>query len=474
MKWDKAGLAAWMLVALCVLGFAWFMVHNGAFLGDDLDNFLSVRSGKLLELMIAPVPGGHWSPFHRFSTWLVYNMAPMRFEAAVFVLMCFHVGTLIYLHATLRMLGLNVADKVILCMYASCTLLIYGMIWWANAQLRVPHVLLCAAAIFHYLSWLKGNSNRQLWLAATAYLLDMLVYQKAVLIPVYMLVVGYLAEPVRFREKPVAVPALPVALLVVSLLVTAVFKYLSPPEPFPPTIKIILHMEGQFLSALGGGLLGMVVDKVPDLGSAYVVRQQYATLGILFVMIVATLRASPGTWKLWIALFGVLALDYLPLSASNRYLFGPVIPYSYRYHFESVYLVALFAGLFCVQILRDRKSPPGPIRTRVLPFAIVVVYLSANVASLAIARENEWEFRREIKCHDYMNNLQEGLGRIEEPSPTFVDSDSRVPWQMGDLAGRVRIRDLVPLFIPAARFTSANEARYQVLPSGEVVDQSRP
>ena len=471
MRWGKAGLAAWMLVAFCVFGFAWFIVHTGAFLGDDLDNFLHLSDGKLWKLLITPVPGGHWSPFHRFSTWLVYNIAPMRFEAAVFVLLCFHVGTLVYLQATLRLLGLNVADKVILCMYASCGLLIYGMIWWANAQLRVPHVLLCAAAIYHYLSWLKGNSRLQLWLAATAWLLDMFVYQKAVLVPVYMLVVGYLAEPARFREKPLAAAALPGALLIVSLVFTAVFKYLSPPEPFAPTVAAILHIEGQFLGALAGGLLGLVVDNVQDLGSAYVLRQQYATLAVLLVMLAATLRAAPGTWKLWLALLGVLALDYLPLSTSNRYLFGPSIPYSYRYHFEAVYLVALFAGLFCAQIFRDRENAPASVRARLLPLAIVVVYLGINIASLAIARERQWEFQHEITCHEYMSKLQEGLRRIEEPNPTFADS--KVPWQMSGLARRVRTKDLVPLFIPAARFTDAGEARYQVLLSGEVVDQGR-
>src|SRR6185369_1866386 len=111
-----------------------------------------------------------------------------------------------------------------------------------------------------------------------------------------------------------AAAALPAALLVASLLFTAAFKYFSPPELFVPSIKAILQTEGQFLTALGGGLLGLRVDDLKDIGSAYVVRQQYATLGIFLLTVVATLRVSPGTWKLWIALLGVLVLDYLPLS----------------------------------------------------------------------------------------------------------------------------------------------------------------
>lgn len=472
MKWDRAQVASWLLVALCVIGFSWFILQNGAFLGDDILNFQAIKDRSVSGALMTPALGGHWSPFHRLSSWLVYNMAPMRFEVAVLFLMCFHVGTLVYLHATLRMLGLTVADKVIVCMYASCGLLVYGMIWFANAQLRVPHVLFCAAAIFHYLSWLKGGSNRHLWLAATAYLLDMFVYQKAVLIPVYLLVVGYLAAPARFREKPFRVSALPLALLVVSLIFTAVFEHFAPAEAFPATLRTVLRVDGHFLSALGRGLLGFVVENPQDTGSAYVLQQLWATLAVLLALVVATLRASPGVWKLWIGLFAVLALDYLPLATSNRYLFGGSMLNSNRYHFETVYLVAVFAGLFCARIRQDRERPREFSGKNVLAIAIVVVYLGINVASLAIARKTQWELRQELVCHDYMANLRAGLGSVTDPHPTFVDS--KVPWQMGTLLGRFHAKDVVPLLIPGARFTSANEARYLVLESGEVIVQSPP
>src|SRR5207342_1874400 len=100
--------------------------------------------------------------------------------------------------------------------------------------------------------------------------------------------------------------ALPAALLVVSLVFAAVFKYLSPPQVYPPGLKNILQMEWSFLSALSGGVMGLMVDSVQDLGSTYVVHQQYATAVILLILLVASLWASPRTWKLWIALLGVL------------------------------------------------------------------------------------------------------------------------------------------------------------------------
>lgn len=467
MKWDRAELAAWLLVALCVGGFAWFILANGAFNNDDLDNFITVRSGNIWRLMIMPMTGGHWSPFHRLSTWFVYWIAPMRFGAAVAVLIVFHIAALVYLQATLRLLGLKVADKVILCMYASCALLIYGMIWWANAQLRIPHVLFCAAAIFHYIAWLKGGSRRHLWLAAAAYLLDMLVYQKAVLVPVYMLVFGYLSEPARFHDKPVANASLPAALLAVSAVFTVAFKYLSPPQLYTPGIGNVVHIEWQFLTALSSGLIGLMVDNVKDLGSAYVVQQHCATLIVVLALLAVTLWASPRTWKLWIAMLGVLVLDYLPVSTSSRFLFGALAPYSYRYHFEPVYLIALFAGLFCLQISQDRKGLQGTTFAKVLPAAVVVIYLGVNIASLAHARENSVAIANSRRAHGYMGNLQDGMARIQEPDPTFADSE--VPRYMHIMVGPDRTAQIVPLFIPGARFTSAGDARYQVSNSGEVV-----
>lgn len=468
----KAELAAWLLVALCVCGFAWFIVNYSAFNNDDLDNFITVNHGDLWRLMITPMTGGHWSPFHRFSTWLVYWIAPMRFEAAVAVLMLFHVATLIYLQATLRLLGLKVADKVVLCMYASCALLIYGMMWWANAQLRVPHVLFCAAAIFHYLAWLKGNRSRNLWLVAAAYLLDMLVYQKAVLIPVYLLVIGYLSEPARFRGRLASAAALPAALLVVSVLFTIAFKYLSPPQLYPPEFSQVVHFEWRFLNALGSGVMGLVIDNVKDLGKAYVIRQQVATGGIVLALLAISLRLSPATWKIWLAMLGVLALDYLPVSTSSRILFGDLVPYSYRYHFEAVYLLAIFAGLICMQIGKDWQPSPSTTLARLLPVSVVVVYLGVNIISLTFAARNSETMVHSRDAHIYMGNMQEGLGRITEPNPTFVDS--RVPWFMHVLVGPKRTEEIVPLFIPGARFTDADQARYQIAIDGKVVQLSRP
>lgn len=184
----------WSYVGLSIAAFSWILVSGTDFNNDDLDFFACLQKGDLLQLMLTPL-NGHWTPFHRLSSWLVYRPGAMRFELMVAMLLAFHLMAVIYLRATVAKLGAGMSANLIACGYASCAFLLYGMLGIANAQLRVPHVALCAMAIYHYVAWLKGGGKRHVSLAAIAFLLDLCVYQKAVLVPVYMGLVGWLGVP---------------------------------------------------------------------------------------------------------------------------------------------------------------------------------------------------------------------------------------------------------------------------------------
>jgi hypothetical protein len=464
---DRSSALTWLYLACCVTGFAWFLMATGDFNNDDLDNFTTIRNGELLRLMVSPLHG-HWSPFHRFSTWLVYTAAPMRFEVAVLMLMIFHAGTLAYLGATLRQFGLGLSGKVILCVYASCGLLLYGMIWWANAQLRVPHALLCAAAIFHYLAWLKGGRKLHLALAAGAFLIDLCVYQKSVLVPVYMGVIGFLAAPGKFRDAPVRAALLPLLLFLVSVAFVIAYMMLSKPQPHPG-IAAFLSIQWSVFKAFIGALIGVTSYDIDKLDEPTTILMQWGVGLFWLSLLLVSLRLAPRTWKIWLAMLLMVGLDFLPLTSSSRtYFFGPLVAYSYRYHYESVYLVAIFAGLICASTLQSRAERGIVfLHKRVLAVAIVASYAVVNVVAVGLARSGSFEFDISRRCHAYMGNLRNGLAWIREPAPVFRDSE--VPKYMAILVGPDKSSQIVPLFIPGARFDARAKSYYRVEGSGKVV-----
>jgi hypothetical protein len=178
---------------------------------------------------------------------------------------------------------------------------------------------------------------------------------------------------------------------------------------------------------------------------------------------------APGTWKLWLAMLLVVTLDFLPLITSDRiFWFGQIVPYSYRYHFETVYLVALFAGFICAATIRARQRSGKTFQSPGLAVAVVVVYAGLNVAALDYARSRSFEFDISRNAHIYMGNLRDGLARqVKERHPKF--RDSAVPGYMSILVGPDRSSQLVPLFLPDARFDPVANPYYEVLETGEVV-----
>lgn len=462
---NRSTLLTVLFSVSCVVAFGWFIVSGNDFNNDDISNFTAIRQGDLLQLMMTPLHG-HWTPFHRFSTWLVYALAPMRFEVAVGLLMLFHAGAMAYLYATLRRIGLDLSAKAIVCSYAACGLLIYGMIWWANAQLRVPHVLLCAAALYHYIAFLKGDGKWHAGLAAGLFLLDLCVYQKAVLIPVYMLVTGFLVAPATFRATPVRAAALPALLLAIALAYTAAYTLLLP-DRLHPGPALMLSTYWTLLKAFFAALLGVTAIDVPHASQQPFLGLSWAAGAFWLGLVALSLRLAPGTWKVWLAMLLVLSLDFLPLITSDRTVwFGDLVPYSYRYHFETVYLAALFAGLICAATIRERLQRGKSFRSAGLAMVVVAAYACLNVTALDHAVSRSFEFDISRKCHDYMRNLRQGLAGVGD-APVFRDSE--VPGYMSILVGPDRASELVPLFLPAARFDASASQYYEVLGDGQVV-----
>lgn len=437
------------------------------FWGDDLTNFLLLKQLGLREFLLAPIDV-HRTPGHRLLTWLVFELAPMSFLGPVAVMLALHAGTLFYLHRSLRLAGAGGSGDAVLCCYAASPLIVFGMLWWAHAQHRMPYVLLDAFAIYHYLAWARGGASRHLAAFGTAIALGFAFYEKAALIPLHALAFAACAAPTELRARPLrfAGPALLAGAACAALSLGLAARTAGPPL----SLDFVVATELAFLKMLASGALGVLLAPEysggsfdPNVRLAWVVALWGSLVGF------SVWRARE-TALLWLALLAVLAVDYLPLALSDRVVvFGPVITRQYRFHYEELHLVVLFLGLICARAFRA-PTQAGTKRVRVLGLAVAAAFVVLTPASLWLQEERSSTLGVHRRARLYLRNVRAGLAAIEEAEPRFRNGP--LPPTLSGFSGGSDTRALIHLFEPRARFTPGEGPVYEVWFDGQVVRRS--
>lgn len=503
---DAKALLCLLFVA-CAVGYtAWYILRHHDFSNDDLDNFLLARRSGFLEYVLTPTDV-HFVPLHRLLSWVVYYAAPMDFSLAVAVLMAFHVGALVYLYLTLRLLGARDAGKLLACVYSASALIVFGLIWWAHAQHRAPYVLLDLCAVYHYLAWLRSKKPLHLAIAAGAFVLAFGAYEKAVFIPVHMFLIGWLANRGAFHPRPWKAAALPALLLCVAGVYTLLYFHfqpigkldaveqlravqanidyqkmdgasvakleemsrMSPAKLRLSFLKASARSELEFLKVIAGASIGLSIDGVRDIPFNGYSKRLMMILLLYGSLYAFSLWRIPGCVWIMVSLPLILLLDFLPIALSTRgTFFGETLTtHQYRFYYEEWHLVVLFAGLWCRQLYAAFPSLTSNRITWHVAFALVLAYGALNISNLRASAKTQWtDLWFMESSHGYMNNLRESLKKITEPNPSFQNSN--VPGYMSFFKHVTETRVLVPLFRPDARFDST-PARYTVDDAGNVL-----
>lgn len=508
--WDtKAALC--LLFVACAVGYtACYILGHHDFSNDDLDNFLLARRSGFLEYVLTPTDV-HFVPLHRLLSWGVYYIAPMDFSLAVAVLMAFHVGALVYLYLTLRLLGAGDAGKLLTCVYSASALIVFGLIWWAHAQHRAPYVLLDLCAVYHYLAWLRSKKPLHLAIAAGAFVLAFGAYEKAVFIPVHMFLIGWLANRSAFLPRPWKAAALPALLLCVAGVYTLLYFHLQPTGRLDAVeqlravqananyqkmngasaeklremsqlspVDLRLHFlkasarsDLEFLKVMAGASMGLSIDGARDIPFNGYSKRLIMMLLLYGGLYIFSLWRIPGSAWIMVLLPLVLLIDFLPIALSTRgTFFGESITHQYRFYYEEWHLVVLFAGLWCRQLYAAFPSLGLSRIAWNVTFALVLAYGVLNISNLRASAKTPWTALSFMEfSHNYMSNLRGGLEKITESNPSFQNSN--VPGHMSFFKLVTETRVLVPLFRPDARFDSA-PARYTVDDAGNVLTISPP
>lgn len=455
------------LLAVLVAFTAWYLLRYSDFSNDDLDNLVLMRHTGFWAFVLMPTDV-HYVPLHRLLSWLVYHIDPMNFGVAVTVLLAFHAGTLGCLWASLRRCGLHHARGLFVCAYAASGLIIYGLAWWAHAEHRVPYVFFDALAICQYLAWLDDGRRARLWLAALAFVLACGFYEKAVFIPLHMLVAGALVHGRCFVRRPWRLAWPPLGLALGSAAYVLVYLLLHPASA-QATLAVALRGDLEFAKVLFTGALGLGAEgwhDVPAHGASWVLVLQLATA---LAMVVWSLRRGGGGWLAVLALLLVVMLDNLPIALSNRVaIFGLMSPHQYRFGYEELHLVVLFVGIWWA---RTVPVPASALRGRVAwatGFVFLLVFAVLQVADLRASRHARWSsLWLQARSHAYLQQLRHGLATIAQPDPRFDNAST--PGYLSIFRGTPDLRTLLPLFQAGVRFDDGAGPRYRVQPDGRVV-----
>jgi hypothetical protein len=442
------------------------MHAHSDFSNDDLDNFVVMLRCGLWQYLMTPIDV-HIVPGHRLLSWAIYHVAPMNFSVAIVVVLACHIATLFMLWRTLQLLGTDAWGDLIVCGYAASALIVYGLAWWAHAAHRAPYVLLDACAIYHYLAWLKNGQRWRLLCVAVAFGGAFCFYEKAVLIPLHLLFMGYLADESWFRLNARRFLLPPILLLCCSAIYAVAYLSFHAGAVKATPIQA-LRADVEFSQTFLSNALGIASEGFHDVPQSGMSPALAGLVAALAALVGFSLYRDGASWKPLVAAMLLVMLDDLPIVLSNRGTLRPETMHQSRFGYEELHLFAMLAGIWLLRV----GAAGAQAAVRWAAFAVILLYAGLNVTYLQGARSKFGLVSMLDQSHSYLHNLRSGLARIAVDAPVF--ENDRLPGYLAMFGITPDTRTMLPLFLPHARFDDSAVPRYRVEDDGHVVVISAP
>lgn len=438
------------LVALVPLAVhAWAALHGGFYQDDFLITYRAAHAGPFDPSYLFQDYQGHLAPGTFMLAWLVTAIAPLHHAVAVVPLLLGQVAAAALFWCLLvRCFGRRWALLVPFTVFAASTLLLVPTLWWAYGIQLVPVVLATAGALHAHVRYLQEGRRRHAAYTVLWVLAGLACYEKAVLIPLLLVVVTVLlGEPVRRHPRMwLAHGALLVAYVAVYLSATSSPVSLAAAGP-GDIAELARHAV---LDTLLPGLLGGVWSQ-PAGGAAWAGPAPAVQVGLVAVAVAVVAagvrRGGRRAWLAWGALAGVVVVDIALVAMTRMSSVGPIAGSDPRYVADAVPIAAL-AGAFA--FLRPGAATP-PRWERPVALGVSALLLLGSVLGFGrLAPALRFEHST-----TYLANARAAVER----NPDLVLFDSFVP---GDIvhewfAADSRASRVVGL-VPGVRFDEPAES----------------
>ncbi|MEA2449434.1 MAG: hypothetical protein QOG63_1366, partial [Thermoleophilaceae bacterium] len=135
----------------------------------------------------------HFAPGHRFAYWLLDELDPLDWGAALAVMLALFTASLVlFQRICTRLFGRSSWNLLLLGMFGTSVLLVPSFLWFADGVHKFPSTLLTLIAIDAYLSYRLDRRRTALAVCVAAVSLASLFYAKALLVPLYLVMIRLL------------------------------------------------------------------------------------------------------------------------------------------------------------------------------------------------------------------------------------------------------------------------------------------
>src|SRR3954452_23936784 len=325
----------------------------------------------------------HYAPGLRLGYWALEKFAPLDWAAGQAALLVLFAGSILLLDRIFRQLfGERRANLVLLLLFGTSILLVTSFLWFADGLHKLPSTFLSLLAIDTYLTYWRTRSKAALAVSVAAVSLGSLFYMKALLVPLYLVLIRFLFLEERPRRVLRIVWAerwtwLAFAPTAAIYLWNYEANYADTSGPAPS-----LHLLGSYLwvnwfkgvtPALAGVEIG---PQAARSGVVFAAVAQLALIGIVGYSIYRKRSA----WRAWV-FWGVCFCVNAALVGMGRLATMGVdrVGKELRYDTEMSWLLPLALGF---AFYRDSPEPSrmrAPVRFAVA--GAVVAYLVAATAT---------------------------------------------------------------------------------------------
>jgi hypothetical protein len=488
----RAGLLALALPAVVIAG---ALVLQGSlsagsyFVTDDWLHIAIARdavSGSGLDLhYLGRIVFIHYAPGHRFAYWLLQELAPLDWSAALAAMLVLFAGSLAVFHRiTTRLFGRRPTNLVLLGLFGTSVLLAPSFLWFADGVHKFPSMLLSLIAIDAYLAYRLAGRRWALAVVVVAVSLGSLFYAKTLLVPLYLLLIRVLfieRRPERawraiLDERWTWIAFVPTYLIYG---VNYILNYSDVQAPAPS-----LHLLGKYLwlawfRGVTPAFAGVHVTlDAPPSEVLWAVGAQILLVAVIALSIHLK-RSAWRAWVFWAIAFGanatVVAMGRLGSLGLKQ------VGSQLRYDTEMTWLLPLALGFafFPGEVAgRPADGPrkrlaiswPGR-RARLALLALAAcAYLAATIDT-GLDSARDWRRLDSDQPKAYVENIQRDAARlaregvspetIDDQTPAFLIAPTHKPWN--------RLERLVPAITSQLRVVPAATRPLQVRQDGEVI-----
>jgi hypothetical protein len=396
----------WLLMALIVAvpaALIWRYASPSYFFSDDLSNLFNAHTSHVSLSYAFGSAIGHLAPGYRLAYQALDRVAPFNFELALaFLIACHAVSTVLLQRILQRIFGRIWWTYALAFAWAISIIYLPAFAFFAAGILSLPAITATVASMHAYLCW--RTTGRRSWLiwSLVAMAIGLAFYTKAILIPVYLVLMrvllldprASLRDSLRSVRDEWRVWAAYAAVCVLYLIVYFVGPY-QRVSGGVTVDQVVTYLRVFWAEGFWPMVFGVRIPQYAhtDAQDVFVVAAQL----LLLAGVIWSIDRRSTAWRAWAFLAIAIVLNALVVIGRVAEWGAVAIGYYVRYYTEPALLVPIaLAFAFATPRLRARVAPvrgsrvprrtdeklrlPG-LRTGLVALAVLAVYVAVTWAT---------------------------------------------------------------------------------------------